>query len=165
MLDELGRLACAQGDCAQAKDLFDESLSTAQGLWDHYRTTRALCDLGIVAYEEKDYAQAQAYLKQIADGVQDLKGTPLPAEFFLAVVHLACITGPSERAARLMGAAQAAIETISAYLGVVNRAEYEATWSTLRMALGGEVFDRACAEGQAMSLEAALAYATNEVLS
>ncbi len=47
---------------------------------------------------------------------------------------------------------------------VVNRAEYEAVGFTLRAALGDEVSIGLALKGQAMLLEAALAYAANEVL-
>ncbi len=165
VLDELGRLACAQGDYPQAEALFEESLSTAQWVYDQYRTMRALCDLGGVACAEGNYAKAQASLKQIAASVWELKDTPLPAIYFITVARLVCMTGSSERAARLAGAAQTALRNSNPYPGTSDRAEYEAVWTAIRTAVSTEVFDRACAEGQAMSLEAALAYATDEVLS
>ena len=117
----------------------------------------------MVACEKGDYTQAQACLKQIAGGVRELKGTPLPAMFFTTAARLAGMTGLLERAARLAGAAQTALSQANADPGTSNRAEYEAVWAAIRRAVSEEVADRACAEGQAMSLEAALAYATDGV--
>lgn len=164
-LDELGRVICKRGDYSQAKALFEESLITAQNMYDPYRMARAMCDLAKVACTVEDYTQAQALLKQIAVRVGELVNTPLPAMFLISAAQLNCLTGLAEHAARLVGAAQAALRNTNPYLGTSDRFEYEAVLSVIRLALSEETFDRACSEGRAMSLDAALAYATDEVLS
>jgi tetratricopeptide (TPR) repeat protein len=165
VLDELGRLACRRGDNSLARALFEESLTTAQSIYDRYRMARALCALGMVACGEGDFTQAQASLKQMTASVRELQDTPLPTMFFLAAARLASTTGPSERAARLAGAAETALSKTEPYQGTSDRFEYEAVLASIRLALSEEVFDRARAEGRAMSLNAALACATDEALS
>jgi non-specific serine/threonine protein kinase len=165
VLDELGRLACRRGDNSLARALFEESLTTAQSIYDRYRMARALCALGMVACGEGDFTQAQASLKQMMASVRELQDTPLPTMFFITAARLACMTGPSERAARLAGAAETALSKTEPYQGTSDRFEYEAVLASIRLALSEEVFDRARAEGRAMSLNAALACATDEALS
>jgi hypothetical protein len=164
VLAELGNLACVQGDYAQAKALFEESLSTAHSVYDQSRATHALYGLVTVALEERIFAQARVLLKQIAASVREFEGTPLLAMFFFATARLASLTTASEHAACLMGATQTALRQAKSYLYAFDQAAYDAVQSTLRLALSEEVFDRIYAEGQAMSLETALAYAADEVL-
>ncbi len=164
-LDERGRVVCKRGDYAQAKGLFEESLTTAQRIYDPYRAARAMCDLARVACAVEDYTQAQALLKQTAVHVRELENSPLPAMFLISAAQLTCLTGLAKHASRLAGAAQAVLSHTNFVPVTSDRAEFESIWSAVRSAVSNEVFDQACAEGLAMSLDAALAYATDEVLS
>jgi len=63
------------------------------------------------------------------------------------------------RAARLFGAAQALAETSANQSTFFDRVEFQRSVDALRAALGEEVFTAAWAEGRAMTVEQAIAYA------
>ena len=63
------------------------------------------------------------------------------------------------RAARLLGAATGARETIGAPLPAYERAEHDAAVNHVRALLDGAVFSAAWADGRAMTLEQAIEYA------
>ena len=66
------------------------------------------------------------------------------------------------RAARLLGAATGQFEAIGAAMWPADRLEYERTVAAARAALSEEVFAAAWAEGRAMTLDQAIAYALEE---
>ena len=68
----------------------------------------------------------------------------------------------AERAIRLLGAGEAFCETLGARPPVAVAEEYERTVAEGRAALGETAFAAAWAEGRAMSLEQAVAYALGE---
>ena len=67
-----------------------------------------------------------------------------------------------ERAARLFGAAEGLREVMGAPLPPADRAGRDRSVAAVRSALGEEAFAAAWAEGRAMSLEAAVAFALAE---
>ena len=67
-----------------------------------------------------------------------------------------------ERAARLCGAAAALRVAIGAPLHPTERADYERTVAALRVALGDAAYEAAWAQGQALTLEQAIALALEE---
>jgi hypothetical protein len=84
------------------------------------------------------------------------------AQLLEALSELALAEGKPERTARLCGAAEALRDILCLPLGPVDRAEYERNVAAARAALGKEAFVAAWAEGRAMTLEQAVAYALNE---
>jgi hypothetical protein len=68
----------------------------------------------------------------------------------------------SERAARLFGAVDTLLESSPSVLTNDDRQLYEQSLAAVRSLLNEEAFGRASAEGRAMSLEQAIAYALEE---
>ena len=68
----------------------------------------------------------------------------------------------ADRALRLLGAEETLCETLGARPPVAIRDEYERTVAEGRAALGEAAFAAAWAEGRAMSLEQAVAYALSD---
>ncbi len=75
---------------------------------------------------------------------------------------LAVATGQSARAAQLGGAAEALREALGAALHPVLRPGHARAVQAVREALGEDACAAAWAEGQAMTLEQAVAYALEE---
>jgi non-specific serine/threonine protein kinase len=161
-LDELGRVVYKRGNYAQAQILFEECLATAQRIYDPYWTASATCDLARAACTARDYTRAKTLIQQIAVHIDELVKTPVLAMFLISAALLASLTGREEHAARLAGAAQLALRNANFLPATSDKAEFESAWSAVRAAVNTDLFDRACAEGQAMSLETACAYATHE---
>lgn len=75
---------------------------------------------------------------------------------------LALTVGQMDRAARLLGAADALRETIGQPLSPSERAGVDVDVATVRTALGDDAFTAAWAVGRAMSLEEVIAYALED---
>ena len=159
VLDELGRLARVQGNYVQANALFEDSLAVARSFGDSDRTACALCDLAMLACEENNAAQAQGYLRQAAVLIQDLTRASVRNGFFFTAARLAFTAGDMERAAGLIGTAQAMPEDLNVYSGRFNPAESETLQTAIRLALGADRFEQLRTAGRSLSFESALAYA------
>ena len=69
---------------------------------------------------------------------------------------LAAAFGPTPKAARLFGAAEALRATLGAPVPLVERPGYEQAVTAVRQALGAEAFDAAWRAGQALPLDQVL---------
>ena len=72
------------------------------------------------------------------------------------------VGGQAERGAKLLGAAEALLEAIGAVMSADDRIVYEQGVASARAQLSEEVFEKAWAEGRAMSMEKAVEYALEE---
>ena len=81
------------------------------------------------------------------------------AESLEELAGVAGAQGQAERAARLYGAAEALREAIGAPIVPVDRARYERAVAAARTQLDAAAWTRLRAEGRAMPLEEAIAYA------
>jgi hypothetical protein len=75
------------------------------------------------------------------------------------LAKIACTQGKPERAARLFGAAEALREAIGNPLSVREREDHDRDVDAVREGLVQETFAAAWAEGRAMTLDQAIAYA------
>jgi hypothetical protein len=122
----------------------------------------SLLHLGWVAVDRQDHAGARERLVEglaIADELGDSR-TVIDAIELSA--HLALALGRMDRAARLRGAAEAGREAIGTPSSPTERAEADIDIAAVRAALGESQFATAWAEGRAMTLEQAVAYALDE---
>ena len=113
-----------------------------------------------------DSAQAAALLKEgllLYQRFNHKLGVATALEGFagLAVAKDAAL-GTTERAAQLFGAADTIRQAIGAPLPPVDLPDHERDIATLRDLLSNEMFARAWAKGQAMSLDQAVVYALND---
>lgn len=160
-LNGLGAAAECEGKHAAARALYQQSLATFQAVGDTGGSAQALSDLGRVAQAQGDYAVAWHFYRESLTIRQELhdRRTALSLEAFAG---LAADQGRSERAARLMGAAAARRGAIGLALTPECSAEHHRRLDAVRDALGQEAFSRAWAEGEAMTLEEAIAHALEE---
>jgi tetratricopeptide (TPR) repeat protein len=155
---KMAYLVRSEGDVAAAAALFEEALawSRAQGVG--HAHPGALRDLGMLRLLLGDVETARAHFAEampVLASAGDVIGLIRCLEGFGPV---AAARGQAARAARLFGAAERQRETLGRPLPEIDRADYDAVPS-LRESLGPEAFGAACAQGQAMSLEQATAYA------
>jgi predicted ATPase/class 3 adenylate cyclase/Tfp pilus assembly protein PilF len=158
-LNNLGMLAQYAGDYAVARTLHEESLETSRELGDKQGIATALSYLAGVAERQGEYAAARS-LHQEGLSLQRELGYKRGIVFTLRLLgHLAHHEGASERAARLMGAAEALREALGIIVVPNDRAEYDRIVESARARLGEATFASAWAEGRAMSPEQAIALA------
>lgn len=158
-LNNLGGVAYSQGDYERAAALYAESLDLRRGLGDRRGIGMSLNNLGEVAQQQGDYERAAALYMESLDLRRELGDKLFIASSLSNLGEVACDQGDCERAAQLFGAAEALRETIGSPLPLAKRHEYERRVAAACDALGQESFAAAWAEGRAMTLEQAIAYA------
>ncbi|MFQ5874043.1 MAG: tetratricopeptide repeat protein, partial [Dehalococcoidia bacterium] len=158
-LTNLGGVAVEQGDLGWAAELFEESLALDQELGDKEGIASSLSGLGEVARHQGDLGQAVELFEESLTLYRELGDKRGSTECLEGLAGLTCARGQPERAARLFGAAEALCEAIGAPLSPADRADYDRDVSTVHAGLDEEAFAAAWAEGRAMTLEQAIAYA------
>jgi ATP/maltotriose-dependent transcriptional regulator MalT len=161
-LRNLADLAQDRGDFPRAVALYEASLELARDRRIPHDIAYALRGLGNVARVQGQYERAHTFLREsltLLKPIQDRRCIPLTLE------GLACITvgvGWADRAARLLGAAQTMQARTGAPSPPSGAADYRRTVADARQLLGPEQFNRAWAEGAAMSLDVAVELALAE---
>jgi non-specific serine/threonine protein kinase len=156
--------ALRRADGGRALALLEAALVVARGTGDAWGTGVVRADLARVALARGDHARARAVCQE------GLAGAPLardggwwgrrgPILLLVPLGWAASALGEPARAARLLGAAEAARERIGARYWFDERESYERALAATRAQLGEAAFSAAWAEGQALTLEQAIAAA------
>jgi predicted ATPase/class 3 adenylate cyclase/DNA-binding CsgD family transcriptional regulator len=151
----VGQAALARGDVAVARRWADESAAKTSG-WHRSMalTTRARCAMANCEAEQADRDVHDALASATDVGAQ--LGVPDSLECLAA---LAGAAGSYREAARYLGAAQAIRQRTGQARFRIYNAGHEATVIKSRDELGGKEFEVAWAEGAALSIKEAIAYA------
>jgi DNA-binding CsgD family transcriptional regulator len=150
----LAEIALARGDLTVARQLADDSVSTATGPFAaHALTTRARMAIAQSEYEraERDLYEALAR----ASNTGALLGIPNTLE---CLARTAIEAGSHREAARVFGAADALRRRSGETHFAVHQADYEVWVESLRNAMDQKDFEGAWSEGAALSTEEAIAY-------
>jgi ATP/maltotriose-dependent transcriptional regulator MalT len=153
-----------QGDVTRAAELLEEALAIARELGNLWGAGRRLVRLGQItlsqdAQTENNLGRAMALIQE---GMSACRTAGDQWGISMALVGLAGAAvrrGEHERAALLLGAVETRRNTIGAALWLVDQLEYQKTAAAARAALSAELFGAALAQGQAMTLEDAIAFA------
>ncbi len=112
-----------------------------------------------MALDEGDYDQARRLLIESLALRRQMANRQDIADSLLSLAELAVRVGDAERAARLLGAAEALRDGLGAVIHRVARARYDAYQALARAALGESAFYEVWAAGRTLTLEAALVVA------
>jgi tetratricopeptide (TPR) repeat protein len=151
-----------QGDYGRAKVLCEESLALYRELKCEWGIATSLNNLGAVANQEGDHERAKPLFIQSLALFQELSDKAHIAICLEGLAGVACAQKELERAARLLGAAKASSEASNTPLPLYMRTEHECSVAALRTGLSESVFTTAWAEGEAMMIEEAVAYASKK---
>jgi DNA-binding NtrC family response regulator/predicted ATPase len=157
----LGSVARFQCDYARAQVLLTDSLRLGRELQDAWRIALALYSLANVARGQGDWERAQtqaAESLQLSEQLGDKRGIAWSLSNLAAV---AWARGSHERAVRLFAAAADLRDAVGTSMMVTDQAEYDRQLADARLRLGEPAFAAAWAEGRAMTIEHASAYARN----
>jgi non-specific serine/threonine protein kinase len=170
-LNLLGAVAVHQGNYQQAKTLIEKSLALRKDMGSKSGIAWSLLNLGHLAKHQGEYEQAAALFEEslnlflelgnkidVAECLEGLAGVAAAERQAEGGRH-AAKDGKVDRAARLFGAAEALREIASSPLPPYRRADYDRDLAAARAQLGEEAFAAAWAEGRAMTMEQAIAYA------
>ena len=166
----LGGLAYLAQDYEKAKFYYEEGLLLYQDFGDKLGEALLRLNLGHVARQQAGPDQAMSYFSQSLTLTQLLDNQQAIAHCLAGFAAIAHEGGHLDRSARLAGAVQtllqsnktsldAAITDSDVLIVGLDQAEFEQLVSDARSTLGEAAYAVAYAEGQAMSLEQAVAYA------
>jgi predicted ATPase/DNA-binding CsgD family transcriptional regulator len=159
VLNLQGDLARLADDGARATVLYQESLA----LWRELRGTpgiaSALHKLGQVKRSAGDIAGARSDLQDSLALQRELGNAQGIGECLAALAGIVAAAGRPERAARILAAGVAQLETIGVPLAPADHAVLTRDLVATRERLGVPAWERACAAGRALSADDALALA------
>jgi non-specific serine/threonine protein kinase len=186
-LNLLGDVALHQGNYQQAKALIDKSLTLRKELGSKSGIAWSLQNLGNLAQHQGEYRQAAALFEESLALFVDLGNKIGVAECLEGLASVAVAEwrpegrtgarhaatsapqrrgagegGRAERAAQLLGAAEALREVASTPLPPYRRADHDRDLAAARAQLDEAAFAAAWAAGRAMAMEQAVAYALEE---
>jgi hypothetical protein len=161
LLNNLGELSRLRGDLEGARGRYEELLEINRGV-DNQTKAIGLLNLGLVALSQSDFAAAQSYFREGLATCRKLKDKLSVAGVLEGLAGVRGRQGQPERAAKLLGAADAVRKATNYVLSAADRADYQGSVEAVRAALGEKAFASAWAEGQAMPLEQAIEYALEE---
>ena len=147
--------ALAGGDLVAARRWADDAVSTTTGMW----LSGALMTRARVAIAQGESGQAEGDAHDALARAADVEAHLFIPDVLECLGTLAGGAGGHREAARLFGAAEAIRLRMGAVRFKVWDDGYEASVAVLRNALGEHAFDAAWAEGAALSVEEAIAYA------
>ena len=164
-LTNLGELARLHGDFPRAKEAYEECLNVAREIGDKLREGIVLINLGLTAQQGGDAERAQALLQQSLTLALEIEHLVLKVDTLAYLAGPANALGHLERAARLIGAAEGLYNIHGFSFQGGDMPEFERGKANVREQLDEATFKAFWAEGQAMSLEQAIAYAQEEPAS
>jgi predicted ATPase/DNA-binding XRE family transcriptional regulator len=160
-LRSLGCVACARGEYSHAEELLTESQALFQHLGVLAAVGEVLLELGRVARAQSDQVRATQVFAESLGLLREFRGgNKRDIGYCLTeLAGLATANGQPERAARLLGAAEALRESASIQLPPIFCASYDHDVTAARAGMDEATFAEAWAAGRAMTMEQAIAYA------
>ena len=158
----LGDVALNQNAPNAARSIYEESVAILREIGDKNFMAYALRRLGLLAWREKDYSNAIALCQEslsLNRELGDLRGV------------LACLAGFADiavaqekfaRAAQIMAAVEIQLTAMGMRLLPVDKMEYERNLALLCTKLDEKILTKFRAQGKAMSLDDAIAFALQE---
>jgi predicted ATPase/class 3 adenylate cyclase len=161
-LVSLGLAALYQGDSASARSFFEECLAVARSMGDRFHIARSTAFLGAVALQQGEWKQAGVLYREALTRFQEAADKRAIAGSLSGLAVLSAAQKQPQRAARLFGAAEVLREGVGSHRSLTDYPGYEHTVTAIRAHLGEPSFAATWAEGRAMSLKEACAYALEE---
>ncbi len=149
----------AAGDVEQARRLADEAVTRTSGSDFRWAAPIALVARARVSVGDGDSDRAEALAHEALAIHRVMGGNAQIADILELLAALASGQESDEEAARLMSAAETARQRGGFVRFAIYRDWYEAAVAAMREAMGADDFDAAWAEGAALSLDEAVAYA------
>jgi predicted ATPase/Tfp pilus assembly protein PilF len=160
-LDNHALAAARAGDFAGAHDLHDRSLAISRELGDERGVARTLMHVGDAAMLEADRDRAASLYRECLQLRRRLHDQPGIATATERLAWIVAIDAP-DKAALLLGSAQALREQIKTPLPARDRDEYERSLRSIEERLGPAAFEAARRAGRALDAESAVRAAFSE---
>ncbi len=156
----VGGCALAQGRLEEARTALDEAHSVATAMGNLWMSALAVHRLGDLALREDDISHAEDLYHDALAIQHERRFLPDVAQSLDALASIAARQESAPEAARLYGAADALRRSLGMVRFPVDEAEHEQFINGLAVQCGEEAFAAAFAEGVALSVDDAVAYAS-----
>ena len=163
MLNSLSDVAVLHGDLDRAVALGEEALDVARRRNDRWSIASCYGALARIGQLQGDRDRAASIAHESLSLLRTIGSKPPIAMNLILLAWVARVDGMADRAGRLLGAAEAIRETTSWRINPTRRAEAEAEAALLRDQLGQQAFEIVWNEGRALSPDAAVKYALQEI--
>ncbi len=154
----LGAIEYARKQYAEAQAYFMASLALWRKLADPFEIAQQLDHLGYVALHENQLTQAHQFFNESLALFKDLNRRRAIADGLYGIAGVIAQRQP-ERAAQLIGAANALLQAPGTPVETTRQVETDQAWILARITLNAEIFQAAYAQGQTWSLDHAIAVA------
>jgi ATP/maltotriose-dependent transcriptional regulator MalT len=158
-LNNIGDIARVGGDDERARRAYEECLGVCRETGETRRICVILFNLGFLAQHVGDHERARDQIHQgiaLAQTIDNKLALALGLTFLAGPLGS---TGQRQRAVRLLGASEAALERIGAFLMLADKVEVDRNIAAIRAQLDDATFQKAWAEGREMTLDQAVDYA------
>jgi tetratricopeptide (TPR) repeat protein len=147
------------GDYERASRAYQEAIDIAREEGARLREAISRTNLSYVAYHQGDYERAEAIILEVITLLLELEDTHYITYMPAGLAGPVAAQGNPEKAAQLLGASEALLESMGISLQAGDQFEIERYEAAVRAQLDKATFDAAWGEGRAMSFEQALSYA------
>jgi tetratricopeptide (TPR) repeat protein len=159
-LNNLGEVARTQGQYDLARKYYEECVALLRDTGDKGDLARFVHSLGYVAQHEGDYERAESQFRKSLKMFRRLGNRRGMAECMAGLAGLRARQGQAEWGAVMLSAAETVLKATGGAWWPADRVEVEANQEYIRNALGEAQLAAAQAKGRAMTLEQALAFAS-----
>ena len=159
-LNNLGEVARTQGQYDLARKYYEDCVALLRDTGDKGDLARFVHSLGYVAQHEGDYTRAEAQFRKSLTLFRQLGNRRGMAECMAGLAGLKARQGYAEWGAAMLSAAESVLKSTGGEWWPADRVEVEANEEFLRSALTEAELAAAQAKGKAMTLEQALAFAS-----
>ncbi len=159
-LNNLGEVARSQGQWDLARKYYEECEALLPDSGDKGDRARFVHSLGYIAQHEGDYGQAESQFRKSLKMFRQLGNRRGMAECMAGLAGLKARQGKVEWGAIMLSAADSVLKVTGGAWWPADRVEVEANQEFIRSVLGEVELDAARKKGGAMTLEQALAFAS-----
>jgi tetratricopeptide (TPR) repeat protein len=162
-LNNLGEVARTQGQFHLARKYYEESEALLRATGDQGDVARFVHSLGYVAQHEEDFELAESQFRKSLTMFRRLGNRRGIAECLAGLAGLKAQQGKTQWGATLLSAAESLLKATGGAWWPADRLEVERNREMLRSALTADEFANAQKAGEAMTIDQAIAFASNEI--
>jgi len=161
-LNNLGEVTRVQGNYQEAYGYYKESEAYLRATGDKGDLARLIHTLGYIAGHEGDDVLAEAQFRESLALFRRLGNKRGMAECMAGLAGLKARQGNAEWGAIMLSAAESVLKSTGGAWWPADRVEVERNREMIQSALGADEFAKAQKTGEAMNMDQAIAFATNE---
>jgi tetratricopeptide (TPR) repeat protein len=158
-LSNVGRVASMSGNLDEAYTRFVEAAALFQQIRDRAMYNGTHSEIGHVYRKQGHYPEALTVYRQTIHAWQELGQYAAVAHELECFAFIAGACGQHDRAARLLGAAEALRQSINSSMTPMERREYDQAVAQLRAQMDEASLETAWQQGRLLTMEAAIQFA------